>query len=187
MNHLQKHYNHIIMYDLITKFNFNNIFQILNIKKITLNIGLKNSNVEKKKMIAIILLLKLITNQQIFCTKSKKNNIIFKIKKGAIMGCKVTLRKKNIYFFLEKLIIFIIPNIKNFNGIDFNNKNSILNFQISNLLNFFELENEFLKFQNLPPINISIYTNNNSYKKVLVLFNQLNLLIKSENNSIGRV
>ena len=49
MNLLQNHYNHIIIYDLITKLNFNNIFKIPVINKIILNIGLKKSNTEKKK------------------------------------------------------------------------------------------------------------------------------------------
>jgi len=177
MNSLQNHYNHTIMYDLITKLNFNNIFKIPAINKIILNVGLKNSNTEKKKMIAIILLLKLITNQQILCTKSKKNNIHLKIKKGAIMGCKVTLQKKNIFIFLEKFIIFILPNIKDFEGIFLNKNSQVLNFQIKNLLNFFELEREFLKFQNLPPIDVSLHINNKSISNLLILLNQFNIPI----------
>nr|YP_008475366.1 ribosomal protein L5 [Achlya hypogyna]AGS55479.1 ribosomal protein L5 [Achlya hypogyna] len=178
MNHLHNHYNHIITYDLINKFNLNNVFKIPTINKIILNIGLKNSNMEKKKMISIVLLLRLIVNQQVLNTKSKKNNIIFKIKKGDIMGCKVTLRKKNIYIFLEKLIIFILPNIKDFKGIYVNQKSSnILNFKIKNILNFFELEKEFLKFQNLPNIDISIHTNTKSYNYLYTLLNQYNIPI----------
>lgn len=176
MNHLKNHYNHIITYDLINKLNFNNIFKIPKINKIILNIGLKNSNMEKKKMISIVLLLRLIINQQIFNTKSKKNNIIFKIKKGDIMGCKVTLQKKNIYIFLEKLIIFIFPNIKDFKGIFINKKsNNILNLRINNILNFFELEKEFLKFQNLPYIDINIHTTSKDYNHLFVLLNQFNI------------
>ena len=49
MNHIKQHYNHIIHYDLINKLNLNNIFKIPIINKIILNIGLKNSNMEKKK------------------------------------------------------------------------------------------------------------------------------------------
>lgn len=178
MNHLKHHYNHNITYDLIQKLNFNNIFKIPTINKIILNIGLKNSNMEKKKMISIVLLLRLIINQQILNTKSKKNNIIFKIKKGDIMGCKITLRKQNIYIFLEKLIIFVLPNIKDFKGIYVNKKSTnILNFKIKNILNFFELEKEFLKFQNLPFIDISIHTTCKSYKYLYVLLNQFNIPI----------
>jgi len=176
MNHIKNHYNHIITYDLINKLNFNNIFKIPIINKIVLNIGLKNSNMEKKKMISIVLLLRLIVNQHILNTKSKKNNIIFKIKKGDIMGCKVTLQKQNVYIFLEKLIIFILPNIKDFKGIYINKKSSnILNLKIKNILNFFELEKEFLKFQNLPFIDISIHTTSKSYNYLYVLLNQFNI------------
>src|SRR5687768_4488332 len=111
---LKNHYQNVIIYDLITKLHFKNIF--------------KNAKIEKKKLINIILLLKLITNQKPIVTKSKKNNIFLKIKKNSIIGCKVTLRKKNIYIFLEKLLIFILPNI---NKINFNLKNkNILNFKI---------------------------------------------------------
>jgi large subunit ribosomal protein L5 len=180
MNHIKKHFNHNVNYDLITKLNIINIFNIPKINKIILNIGLKNSNMEKKKMTSIVLLLRLIINQQVLNTKSKKNNIILKIKKSDITGCKLTLRKQNIYFFLEKLIIFILPNIKEFKGILVNKKTkNILNLKISNFLNFFELEKEFLKFQNLPHIDINLHTNNiNSYNHFLILLNQLNIPIK---------
>lgn len=182
MQHIKNHYNHNINYDLINKLNLTNIFKIPKINKIILNIGLKNSNMEKKKMISIILLLRLIINQQVLNTKSKKNNIIFKIKKGDIMGCKITLRKQNIYFFLEKLIIFILPNIKDFKGILINKKNiNILNFKINNILNFFELEKEFLKFQNLPSIDVNIHTNSISNDYLSVLLNQFNISIYKDN------
>jgi large subunit ribosomal protein L5 len=182
MNYIQKHNNHIINYDLIYKLNLKNIFQNPIINKIILNIGLKNSNMEKKKMISIILLLKLIVNQQILTTKSKKNNIVFKIKKGDIIGCKVTLRKKNIYFFLEKIIIFILPNIKDFKGINISKKNlNILNFKINNILNFFELEKEFLKFQNLPFIDVCIHTTSKTFNNMYILLNLFNLFLNKKN------
>lgn len=130
-------------------------------------------------MTLIALLLRLIINQQILITKSKKNNIILKIKKNDIIGCKLTLRKNNIYFFLEKLLIFILPNIKDFNGLLLNkNSKNILNFKISNILNFFELEKEFLKFQNIPNIDINLHSNNISYNYLLICLNQLNIPIK---------
>jgi len=45
---LQNHYKNIIIYDLLTKINFQNIFEIPKITKICLNIGFKNANIEKK-------------------------------------------------------------------------------------------------------------------------------------------
>ena len=69
MNHIKKHFNHNVNYDLITKLNIINIFNMPKINKIILNIGLKNSNMEKKKMTSIVLLLRLIINQQVLNTK----------------------------------------------------------------------------------------------------------------------
>ena len=176
-NNIKKHYQNIISYDLLTKLRYKNIFQIPKITKICLNIGFKNANIEKKKLINILVLLKLITNQKPITTQSKKNNILLKIKKNSIIGCKVTLRKKNIYSFLEKLIIFIIPNMEK--KIKFNLKNkNILSFQIKNILNFFELRREFLKFRDIPSIDVSIHTNIHNNQELFIFLNSFFIIKK---------
>lgn len=168
---LQNYYQTVTIYDLLTKLNFTNIFKITKITKICLNIGFKDANIDKKKLINIILLLKIITNQKPLLTKSKKNIVFLKIKKNSIIGCKITLRKKNMFIFLEKLIIFIFPN---FNKIKINLKNkNIINFNIKNTLNFFELKTEFLKFKTIPPIDVSIHTNSTNKDELFLLLNSL--------------
>lgn len=176
-NIIKNHYQSVISYDLLTKLNYKNIFEISKITKICLNIGFKNANIEKKKLINILVLLKLITNQKPIVTQSKKNNIFLKIKKNSIIGCKVTLRKKNIYTFLEKLIIFVIPNMNKNIKFNFENKN-ILNFQIKNILSFFELRREFLKFKDIPAIDVSIHTNSDNNKELFTLLNSLYIIKK---------
>lgn len=172
---LKNHYKNVISYDLLTKIPLKNIFEIPKITKICLNIGFKNANTEKKKLINILVFLKLITNQKPIPTQSKKNNIFLKIKKNSIIGCKVTLKKQNIYFFLEKLIIFIIPVLTE--NIKFNLKNkNIFNFQIKNILDFFEFKREFFKFKDIPPIDISIHTNLKNNKELLIFLNYLFLI-----------
>jgi large subunit ribosomal protein L5 len=176
-NNIKNHYKNVISYDLLTKLNYKNIFQLPKITKICLNIGFKNANIEKKKLINILVLLKLITNQKPIVTQSKKNNIFLKIKKNSIIGCKITLRKKNINIFLEKLIFFIIPYLNR--KIKFNIENqNILNFQIKNILNFFELKREFLKFREIPSLDISIHTNTKNNKELFILLNSLFIIKK---------
>lgn len=175
---LQNHYNNVIRYDLLTKLNSQNAFTLPKITKICLNIGFMDANIEKKKLINIILLLKLITNQKPDVTKSKKNNLFLKIKKNSIIGCRVTLRKKEIFNFMEKIIIFILPNLL---GKNCNCKNqSIFNFQIINILDFFELKTEFLRFQNVPPIDVSIHTNTKTNSELFLLLNSF-LIVKRTN------
>lgn len=172
---LKNHYKNIISYDLLTKMHFKNIFEIPKITKICLNIGFKKANIEKKKLINILVFLKLITNQKPIVTQSKKNNILLKIKKNSIIGCKITLKKQNIYFFLEKLIIFILPFLIQDIKFNFKTKN-ILNFQIKNILDFFEFKREFLKFKDIPPIDISIHTNTKNNKELFIFLNSLFIL-----------
>lgn len=176
-NNIKNHYKNVISYDLLTKLHYKNIFQLPKITKICLNIGFKNANLEKKKLINILVLLKLITNQKPVVTQSKKNNIFLKIKKNSIIGCKITLRKKNINIFLEKIVIFIIPYLNK--KIKFNIENqNILNFQIKNILNFFELRREFLKFREIPFIDISIHTNSRNNQELFLLLNSLFIIKK---------
>jgi large subunit ribosomal protein L5 len=165
----KNHYQNVVIYDLLSKLHFKNVFELPKMTKICLNIGFKNSNIEKKKLTNIIVLLKLITNQEPLPTKSKKNNIILKIKKGSIIGCKVTLRKNNINIFLEKLLFFIVPNMKDIQ-LNLTNKN-VFNFQIKNVLHFFELQTEFLKFKEIPPIDVSIHSNTKNNKDLFLLLN----------------
>ena len=171
---LQKYYKTVSIYDLLTKLNFKNVFEIIKITKICLNVGFKDANIEKKNLINIILFLKLITNQKPLLTKSKKNNIFLKIKKNSIIGCKMTLRNKNVLDFLEKLIFFVLPNL-NKNQIKLQNK-STLNLQIKNVLDFLELKTEFLKFKNIPSLDISIQTTCKNKNELYILLNSLFVL-----------
>ena len=75
------------------------------------------------------------------------------------------------FIFLEKLIIFILPNIKKIK-INCKNKN-IINFQIQNIFDFFELKTEFFKFKNIPSIDVAIHTNSKTKKDLFILLNSL--------------
>jgi ribosomal protein L5 len=166
---LQNYYNSILVYDLIAKLpKIINHFQIPKLKTIHINIGLKTISVEKQKIVSMLTLLKLITNRESIVTKSKNNNIFLKNKKNSIIGCKITLHKKSIFFFLENLIFLNPFKLSNLNI----NKES-LTFKISNkqILNLFELKTEFFTFQNLPSIDVIIQTQTLKKKNFILLLN----------------
>lgn len=158
---LKNYYEQIILYNFLLKNKVKNIFQIIKIEKINLNIGCKDNFMEKTNLINIFLFLKLITNQKSLITKAKKNNLFLKIKKNNITGCKVILRKKNAYFFLEKIILFILNEKEK---IKINN--NIINFKIYNILDFIEFKGEIFKFQNIPQMDISIHIINEKNVKL---------------------
>lgn len=148
------YYQKIVQYNLITKFSYKTFFQVPDLNKIILHLSFQKDKYYKNKLISIYLLLYILTNQQPVLTKSSVNNLMLKVKKGDIIGCKVTLRKQQMYNMLTKIIwMGIFNQNKEF---VINEKQTCLNFNLSNYFDFIECEKEYLKWKNLPSINISI-------------------------------
>lgn len=94
-----------------------------------LNFSLKEVAFNKKRALVFFLALELITNQKCVATLSSKNVLAWKLRKGALVGCKVTLRKKNLASFLDSLAL-AIPRMENFKSLSLINKiNSNNNFK----------------------------------------------------------
>jgi ribosomal protein L5 len=157
---LENYYKNVILYDFLLKLRIKNIFNFCKIKNIFININLENNNLEKEKLINILLFLKLLSNQKI---KIKNNKINIKIKKNDIIKIKIKLNKKNIYLFLEKLIILIIPEIKKIKK-----EKNIIKIKLNNIFTFLEFKNEYYKFKNIISMDILIYFNNNNKLKLLL-------------------
>ena len=146
MHFLKKFYFKILKYDLINKFTYNNINEIPKLKKIVLNFSSKTANI--KQLASSLLALELFTNQKGILTKTKKSNILLKLRKGNPTGCKLTLRKHNLFSFFGKTIIEIFPKIKNFNGFEINQKSkkNIFSYKLHDTFSFSELENYYYYF-----------------------------------------
>jgi len=124
--------------NFITKFNTTSL-TLPTILNISLNFGFKEINFEKKQMILYFFLLELLTNQKCRLTTSRKNIILFKIKKGSVTGCKVSLRNANLYNFLDTLLL-CFPRSDIFQGFSFvksTNKQKTFSTKIKELFIFF--------------------------------------------------
>lgn len=172
-------FKQISAYDLILKAPYQNSFQLPNLDSIHLNLSSTKLAINKKQIIAFLLVLELISNQKSCLTFSKKNKLQLKIKKGMVIGCKVKLNKVISLEFLETLNTFIFPSIKDFHGYTFNpTLPSTLSFSISNLLNFPELENEFTSFSVLPPLHLTIHLKSQNQRDSHLFLSSLNFPIK---------
>ena len=167
--------------DFMTKFNgLNNYSQPL-IKRIILNFGFKHISFEKKKMVLFFLILEMISNQKCIITKSKKNLIIFKIKKGGVAGCKVTLRNIPLFEFLDNLILSL-PRLDNFKGFNFNlitEKKNEYSMLLKNLFMFYLTETEIVSFINFLDVNFFFNTKADFEKIFLFFYYKIPLNIKN--------
>ena len=103
--------------NLMKELGLKNILSVPELKKIVINMGLGIDASDKKKLEASIEDLKKISGQMPIITKTKKAIANFKTKKDMPIGCKVTLRKKRMYEFVDRLINIALPRTKDFSGL----------------------------------------------------------------------
>lgn len=95
-----------------------NVMQVPRLEKIVINMGLGLDANDNKVLKTIETDLANIAGQKPVATKSKKAISNFKTRAKIPLGLKVTLRKNNMYFFLDRLINIALPRIKDFRGLN---------------------------------------------------------------------
>ena len=117
MARLKDKYNNEIVPAIMERFQLSNKLEAPRIKKIVINMGLGQAAQDKKIIEDATQELALIVGQRPAVTRAKKAIANFKLRKGSIVGCKVTLRGDIMYEFLDRLIAVTIPRIKDFRGL----------------------------------------------------------------------
>ncbi|MFN7112950.1 MAG: 50S ribosomal protein L5 [Alphaproteobacteria bacterium] len=103
--------------ELKTKFSYDNDMQIPRLDKIVINMGVGENAQDSKKIQGAINDMTLISGQKPLITRSRKSIAGFKLREDLPIGCKVTLRGKRMYEFLDRLITIAMPRIRDFRGI----------------------------------------------------------------------
>lgn len=176
MNFLQTHYYKTIKRELLNKFSYKKINNIPELTKIVLNFKQTNKH-EFEYFATLFLAFELITHKSGNFTISKKSNIKINIKRGSPIGLKLILKKKRMYNFLIKLIIEILPKLKNLKNLKFSDKNNInfLSYQLNNNTIFFEFENNFFLFKNLPKLNLTFVNDAKNKNESLFIFHSFRI------------
>ena len=117
MTRLQKHYQAVIVPQLMQELGLKNPMQVPRIEKITINMGVGEAVADKKLIDNAVGDLIKITGQKPLVTKSKKSIATFKLRAGLAIGAKVTLRGARMYEFLDRLISIAMPRIRDFRGV----------------------------------------------------------------------
>ena len=117
MSNLKEEYVKKVVPELMKKFNYKSIMQVPKLDKIVINIGLGDVKDNPKSLENAINDLTLITGQKPVITKAKKSIAAFKLREGAQVGCKVTLRSEKMYEFAYKLFNTALPRVRDFRGV----------------------------------------------------------------------
>lgn len=158
MARLKKYYEETIVKQLMEQFNYKSVMQVPRIEKITLNMGVGEAVADKKVMENAVSDLEKIAGQKPLVTKAKKSIAAFKIRDDYPVGCKVTLRKSNMYTFLDRLISIAIPRIRDFRGISAKSFDGRGNYNMGIKEQIIFPEIEYDKIDALRGMNITITT-----------------------------
>lgn len=141
---LNEFYKKTLSSNLMKEFKYSNIHNVPKLLAVVINMGLGIDAQNRTSLKNAIEELRLISGQHPIITKAKKSITLFKIRKDIPIGLKVTLRRKRMYNFLEKLIHLVFPRIPDFKGLNNLSFDSTgnYNFGISDQLIFPEIDYE---------------------------------------------
>ncbi|MCG0997541.1 50S ribosomal protein L5 [Acetobacter persici] len=117
---MQERYETELRAKLREQFGYKNIMQVPRLEKIVLNMGVGEAAGDQKKLDAAVAEMTLIAGQKPVKTVAKKAIAGFKIREGLPIGCKVTLRRAQMYEFLDRLVTIAMPRIRDFRGLPAN-------------------------------------------------------------------
>ena len=114
---LWKKYNEEIVPAMMERFGFSNRLRVPRLEKVVVNMGVGAAVTDSKALEAAAEDMALITGQRPVVTRAKKSIAGFKIREGMPVGCRVTLRGRMMYEFVDRLINVALPRIKDFRGL----------------------------------------------------------------------
>ena len=114
---LYTQYKDEVISNLREQFEYDNVMAVPKLEKIVINSGVGEAVENEKRLDTVADNIAKITGQKPIITKSKKSISNFKIREGMPIGCKVTLRKKKMYEFLDRLINLALPRMRDFQGV----------------------------------------------------------------------
>src|SRR5687768_12039798 len=121
MPRLKDHYKSVAAPALQQQFNYDNVMMIPKLEKIVLNMGVGRAGQtggDSKLLDNAMRDMGIVAGQKPAITRAKKSISNFKLRAGARIGCKVTLRGAIMWEFLDRFISTALPRVRDFQGIN---------------------------------------------------------------------
>ncbi len=179
---LRQQYREEIVPKLMEQFSYKSVMQVPKLLKICVNQGVGLATQDKKLVDNALEELSLITGQKAVPTKAKKSVSNFKLREGMTIGARVTLRKEQMYEFLDRLIAVALPRVRDFRGINDKSFDGRGNYSlgISEQIIFPEIDID--KVGKITGLDITFVTSAKTDAEAMVLLKELGLPFKNQNN-----
>jgi len=155
---LKKLYDEQVVPGLMKELNLSNIMQVPRLQKIVLNVGLGEAIQNRKLLDAALEEMTAIAGQKPMITKARKSIANFKLREGMSIGCMVTLRRERMYEFLDRLVNFALPRVRDFKGVSAKAFDGKGNYALGIREQIIFPEIDYDKIEKMHGMNISIVT-----------------------------
>ena len=158
MARLREFYNSTVVPELMKQFNYKSVMEVPRIEKITLNMGVGEAVADKKVMEHAVADLEKIAGQKPVVTVARKSIAGFKIRDNYPVGCKVTLRRDQMFEFLDRLVTVALPRVRDFRGVSGKSFDGRGNYNMGMREQIIFPEIEYDKIDALRGLNITVTT-----------------------------
>jgi large subunit ribosomal protein L5 len=172
---LKEYYQQNIVPALMEKFKYSNPMQVPVLKKVVVNMGLGEAIQNPKILDSAQQEMAVITGQLPVLRKARKSIASFKLREGMTIGCKVTLRRDTMFFFLDKLINVALPRVRDFRGVNPKGFDGRGNFSMGIKEQIIFPEINYDKIEKIRGMNITIVTTANTDEEARELLTNLGI------------
>lgn len=158
MARLREFYKGTVVPELMKQFGYKSVMEVPRIEKITLNMGVGEAVADKKVMEHAVADLEKIAGQKPVVTVARKSIAGFKIRDNYPVGCKVTLRREQMFEFLDRLVTIALPRVRDFRGVSGKSFDGSGNYNMGVREQIIFPEIEYDKIDALRGLNITITT-----------------------------
>lgn len=174
-------YKEKVVPHMIKKFNYKSVMQVPKVEKIVLNMGVGEANKDAKLLDKAVEDLQTIAGQKPIVTKAKKAISNFKIREQNKIGCKVTLRRWQMYEFMDRLINVDIPRIRDFRGLSDKSFDGRGNYSMGVKEQIIFPEIDYDKIDQIRGLDIAIVTTAQSDEEAFELLTAFGMPFKKKN------
>ena len=172
---LKVYYEESVVPALMERFKYKNRMQVPALKKIIVNMGLGEAIQNPKVLDSAQGEIAVITGQLPVLRKARKSIASFKLREGMTVGCKVTLRRNNMYYFLDKLISVALPRVRDFRGVNPRGFDGRGNFSMGIREQIIFPEIDYDKIDKIRGMNVTMVTSANSDEEARELLGHMGM------------
>ena len=175
---LKGEYKGRIVKALVEEYGYKSVMQVPKLQKIVINKGVGAAIVDKKIIEYAVEELSIISGQKAVATKSKKDIAAFKLRKGMLVGVRVTLRGVKMYEFLDRLVTSALPRVRDFSGVKATGFDGRGNYSLGVTEQIIFPEIDIDKVNKISGMDITFVTSAQTDKEAKSLLSELGLTFK---------